>query len=89
MLSHTSTEWAPWWVIPADRKWFRPDSASAAVLVQALIELDPRFPLVTDARREALLDAKQALEAQAPKGAAPDPFEHEKGDGKLGPAERR
>ena len=22
MLSHTSTEWAPWHVIPADRKWF-------------------------------------------------------------------
>ena len=22
MLSHTSTEWAPWYVIPADRKWF-------------------------------------------------------------------
>ena len=88
VLSHTSTEWAPWWVIPADRKWFA-RIASAAVLVQALIELDPRFPLVTDARREALLDAKQALEAQAPKGAAPDPFEHEKGDGKVGTAERR
>ena len=22
MLSHTSTEWAPWYVIPADREWF-------------------------------------------------------------------
>ncbi len=85
VLSYTSTEWAPWWVIPADRKWFA-RIASAAVLVQALIELDPRFPVVTDARRELLLDAKQALEAQAPKGAAPDPFE--KGDGKAGMAER-
>ena len=82
VLSHTSTEWAPWWVIPADRKWFA-RIASAAVLVQALIELDPRFPVVTDARREVLLDAKRALEAQAPKGAAPDPFEHEQGDGKA------
>ena len=86
VLSHTSTEWAPWWVIPADRKWFA-RIASAAVLVQALIELDPRFPVVTDAQREALLDAKQALEAQAPKGAAPDPFEHAEGSGKVGTAE--
>ncbi len=83
VLSHTSTEWAPWWVIPADRKWFA-RIASAAVLVQALIELDPRFPVVTDAKREVLLEAKQVLEAQAPKGAASDPFEHEKGDGKVG-----
>jgi antitoxin component HigA of HigAB toxin-antitoxin module len=72
-------------VIPADRKWFA-RIASAAVLVQALIELDPRFPVVTDARREVLREAKQALEAQAPKGAAPDPFEHERGDGKVGTA---
>ncbi len=74
VLSHTSTDWAPWWVIPADRKWFA-RIASAAVLVQALIELDPRFPVVTDAKREMLLEAKEALEAQAPKGAAADPFE--------------
>ena len=85
VLSNTSTEWAPWWVIPADRKWFA-RIASAAVLVQALIELDPRFPAVTDAQREVLLEAKQALEAQAPKGAAPDPFEHKKGNGKAGTA---
>ena len=40
MLSHTSTEWAPWYVIPADRKWFGRIGA-AAVLVHALMELDP------------------------------------------------
>ena len=43
MLSHTSTEWAPWYVIPADRKWFGRVGA-AAVLVHALMEIDPRFP---------------------------------------------
>ena len=74
-------------MIPADRKWFA-RIASAAVLVNALIELDPRFPVVTDARREALLEAKQALEAQAPKGAAPDPFEHDQGRSKAGTRER-
>jgi PPK2 family polyphosphate:nucleotide phosphotransferase len=74
MLSSTSTEWAPWWVIPADRKWFGRVSA-AAVLVDALMEIDPRFPRVGKQQREALREVKAALEAQAPKGAAADPFE--------------
>ena len=77
MLSHTSTEWAPWYVIPADRKWFARIGAGP-VLVHALMEIDPRFPAVTKQQRQALLEVKQALEAQAPKGAAADPFEQER-----------
>jgi PPK2 family polyphosphate:nucleotide phosphotransferase len=76
MLSHTSTEWAPWWVIPADRKWFA-RIAVAAVLAQTLIDIDPRFPEVDDEARAKLLEVKAELEAQAPDGAAPDPFEEE------------
>jgi PPK2 family polyphosphate:nucleotide phosphotransferase len=72
-LSHTSTDWAPWYVIPADRKWFG-RLGSASVLVQALVELDPRFPVVDDKRRQELLEVKEALEKQAPKDAAADPF---------------
>jgi PPK2 family polyphosphate:nucleotide phosphotransferase len=79
MLSHTSTEWAPWHVIPADRKWFARVGA-AAVLVDALMEIDPRFPPVTRRQREALLEAKARLEEQAPKGAPGDPFEQERQD---------
>jgi len=75
-LSHTSTEWAPWHVIPADRKWFARIGA-AAVIVNALMEIDPQFPVVDDEQREALLEVKAELEAEAPKGAAPDPFEEE------------
>jgi len=86
-LSHTSTDWAPWWVIPADRKWFA-RIAAASVLVHTLLEIDPDFPPVSDRQREALLDVKARLEAQAPKGAAPDPFEQSQGDGKVGNAER-
>ncbi len=41
------------------------------------MEIDPRYPRVTKLQRDALLEVKQALEAQAPEGAAPDPFEHE------------
>jgi PPK2 family polyphosphate:nucleotide phosphotransferase len=74
MLSHTSTKWAPWHVIPADRKWFARIGA-AAVLVHALIELDPHYPTVSKEQKRALTEVKKRLEEQAPKGAAPDPFE--------------
>jgi PPK2 family polyphosphate:nucleotide phosphotransferase len=73
MLSHTSTDWAPWFVIPADRKWFARASA-ALILAQALLEIDPRFPAVSPEQRQTLSEVKQELEAQAPAGAAPDPF---------------
>ncbi len=76
VLSHTSTEWAPWYVIPADRKWFARIGAGAA-LVNTLMEIDPRFPTVSKAQRERLVEIKAALEAQAPEGAHRDPFEHE------------
>jgi PPK2 family polyphosphate:nucleotide phosphotransferase len=42
-LSQCSTEWAPWFVIPANRKWFR-DVAVATAIVDALESLDMRFP---------------------------------------------
>jgi PPK2 family polyphosphate:nucleotide phosphotransferase len=76
MLANTSTEWAPWWVIPADRKWFA-RIAVAGVIAQALIDIDPRFPKVDDAQRRRLEAVKAQLEAQAPKGAAADPFAEE------------
>ncbi|MGN6872368.1 MAG: polyphosphate kinase 2 family protein [Solirubrobacteraceae bacterium] len=86
MLSHTSTEWAPWHVIPADRKWFARIGAGA-VLVHTLMEIDPRFPEVTKQQREALLDIREMLEKQAPPGAVepeatpPEPTEAEPQDG--------
>jgi PPK2 family polyphosphate:nucleotide phosphotransferase len=74
MLSATSTEWAPWYVIPADRKWFARICA-AAVLAHTLIGIDPQYPTVDKAQRQQLLAAKADLEAQAPKGADADPFQ--------------
>ena len=52
MLSATSTEHAPWYVVPADHKWFARICA-AAVLVHTLIEIDPQYPAVSkQARRD-------------------------------------
>jgi len=76
VLSNTSTEWAPWHVIPADDKPFA-RVAAAAIIANALIDIDPRYPVVSEEQKADLLVAKQALEAEAPKGAAPDPIEAE------------
>jgi len=73
MLSATSTKHAPWYVIPADHKWFARICAGA-VIAQTLIDIDPRYPRVGEDAMRDLAVAKQELEAEAPEGAAPDPF---------------
>jgi polyphosphate kinase 2 (PPK2 family) len=60
MLSHTSTDWAPWHVIPADHKWFSHLSTSA-VLVETLERLDPQYPRVDPPAKKALGEAKNKL----------------------------
>ncbi len=42
-LSKCSTKASPWWVIPADRKWYR-DWAIARVVTEALESIDPQLP---------------------------------------------
>jgi PPK2 family polyphosphate:nucleotide phosphotransferase len=42
-LSRTSTEWAPWYVVPADRKWYR-DLVISRLLVETLERLELRYP---------------------------------------------
>ncbi|WP_055532640.1 polyphosphate kinase 2 family protein [Streptomyces graminilatus] len=73
MLSATSTKWAPWYVVPADRKWFGRISA-AAILAHTLMEIDPQYPDVGKAARKDLLDTKRDLEREAPAGAPADPY---------------
>jgi PPK2 family polyphosphate:nucleotide phosphotransferase len=43
VIEQTSTEWAPWHVVPADRNWVK-STAVAALLVDTLERLDPRLP---------------------------------------------
>ena len=63
MLSHTSTAWAPWHVIPADHKWFA-RAAAAQVIVAALMEIDPRYPTLDAEARAQLAEARVRLEAE-------------------------
>jgi PPK2 family polyphosphate:nucleotide phosphotransferase len=61
VLNHTSTDCAPWYVIPADRKWFT-RLAVAAVVIAKMQEIDPQYPTVSEAHQAELLEAKAALE---------------------------
>jgi PPK2 family polyphosphate:nucleotide phosphotransferase len=69
MLSHTSTEWAPWHVVPADHKWFA-RLATAAVLAQTLVEIDPRYPEVEPATRKQMAKARSELVAEVGRSKA-------------------
>jgi PPK2 family polyphosphate:nucleotide phosphotransferase len=42
-IARTSTEQAPWYVIPADRKWFR-NWAVSRIVIETLEEMDPQYP---------------------------------------------
>lgn len=60
VFRHTSTEAAPWYVIPADDKWYA--RAVVADIIAARIEsLDLQPPSVSEARRAELLRAREGL----------------------------
>jgi hypothetical protein len=66
MLSNTSTHWAPWHVVPADRQWFA-RLAAAAAIANTLITIAPRYPVLDEDVRQDLLAARAELEAEGPK----------------------
>jgi len=61
MIRNTATKRAPWYVIPADNKWFT-HLAVAAVIVETLEELNPDYPKVDAAKRKELDAARKLLE---------------------------
>ena len=81
-LSNTSTEWAPWHVIPADRKWFA-RTAAACVIVDALLEIDPRYPKVSKEQRRALQAVKRVPRGAGARGCRAGP--ERKDGGRPGP----
>jgi PPK2 family polyphosphate:nucleotide phosphotransferase len=62
MVQHTATGYAPWYVVPADNKWFT-RLVVAAAIIDALSSLDLKFPQVSDARKKELAAARKALVA--------------------------
>ena len=62
MICNTATDDAPWYVVPADNRWFTRVVVAAAV-VDALASLDLRYPEVGEAQRKELAVAKKELMA--------------------------
>jgi len=62
-ITATSTEWAPWYVIPADRKWLT-QAFAVSVIVETLNSLDLRWPVASAEAHEANLAARQRLDAE-------------------------
>ena len=60
MIQHTATKDSPWYVVPADNKWFTRVVVAAAV-IDALDGLDLEYPKVDKEKRKELAAAKQAL----------------------------
>jgi len=64
MLRETSTKQAPWYVLPADKKWVC-RSLVAVILAHEISRLDLKFPEISEEQRQTLLDCKQRLESEA------------------------
>lgn len=60
MLNHTSNEWAPWYVVPADHKWFT-RIVVADVIVANMELLNLRYPILRSSQRADLLKAKKEI----------------------------
>jgi PPK2 family polyphosphate:nucleotide phosphotransferase len=60
MIRHTATPHAPWYVVPADHKWFTHMTVSS-VIIQTLKDLDLQFPKVDKERRKGLNAARESL----------------------------
>jgi PPK2 family polyphosphate:nucleotide phosphotransferase len=62
-LSATSTEWAPWYVVPADNKWAS-RAVVADVLTSSILDLDLKYPEPSPHDLEQLVEARKALESE-------------------------
>ena len=60
-FNHTSTEHAPWHIVPADHKWFT-RTVVADIIVEKLKALKLRYPAISKEHRQHLLKAKKLLE---------------------------
>lgn len=63
MVNHTSTEWAPWYVVPADHKWFT-RMVIADVIANSLKSVKLAYPQMTDEHKKELAAARKELEEE-------------------------
>jgi PPK2 family polyphosphate:nucleotide phosphotransferase len=63
LFNNTSTKHSPWYIIPADNKWFT-HAVVSDIIVSKLKELNLKYPEVSEEHKQELLNAKQILEAE-------------------------
>lgn len=63
MLRHTSTEHAPWYVLPADDEWYS-RYIITEVMIELLEKIDPQFPVISDEDRQKLDEYIEKLESE-------------------------
>jgi polyphosphate kinase 2 (PPK2 family) len=63
MIRHTATDHAPWYVVPADNKWFS-RLVVAAGIIEALDGLKLAYPKVDEEKRKELAVARALLEGE-------------------------
>lgn len=60
MIRHTATSYAPWYIVPADHKWFT-RYVVAEIIIQRMNELKLKFPQVSKDKRQELESIKSKL----------------------------
>jgi len=63
LLNQTNTEWSPWYIIPADKKWVTHASISE-IIVSEIKKLNLEYPVLSPDQCEALEKAKVELEKE-------------------------
>ena len=62
-ISHTSTDYAPWHIVPADHKWFT-RVVIAELVIEALESLNLSLPQLSKSERAVLADSRRRLKAE-------------------------
>lgn len=62
-IAATSTANAPWYIVPADKKWFTRVTVSK-IIVEKMESMKLEFPQISDEQRQSLLEAKKMLESE-------------------------
>jgi len=63
MLNNTTSKFAPWYVIPADYKWFA-RALVADIITTSILSLGIKYPVVDDEKLQKIEEAKRKLEAE-------------------------
>ncbi|WP_185286051.1 polyphosphate kinase 2 family protein [Chryseobacterium indologenes] len=62
-INETSKDHAPWYVLPADNKWFA-RVAAVQIIIDALEKMNLKYPQLSDKDKQGLIDAKNTLESE-------------------------